>query len=99
MLLDYPLFLFIIIILEICTSHNPQDDRCNQRHTCEDCISEESDDGCVWCESHNQCLSKAVYHVTFPYLQCIQVLERGTGTCSSKLSFVFLDLKIKTAIC
>jgi len=68
---------------DVCTSHNPQEDRCHQRHTCQECISLDSDDSCVWCESHNLCVSRTVYDVTFPYLQCMQVLERGKGTCSS----------------
>ncbi|XP_078359033.1 attractin-like protein 1 isoform X2 [Oculina patagonica] len=71
---------------DICTSHNPQVDRCHLRQTCKDCLreddDEDTDDGCMWCESHNQCVSKAAFEVTFPYLQCMQLLERGTGTCS-----------------
>lgn len=80
----------LICILDICTSHNPQVDRCYLRQTCKDCLregaDEDTDDGCTWCESHSQCVSKAAFEVTFPYMQCMQLLERGSGTCSGQLS-------------
>lgn len=62
----------------ICSSHN----LCHLRQTCRDCLGADFDDGCMWCDSHSQCVSKATFDVTFPYLQCLQLLEHGTGTCS-----------------
>ena len=38
----------------------------------------------MWCESHGLCVSRTVYDITFPYLECMQVLERGTGTCAGE---------------
>lgn len=70
--------------LDICSSHNPKVDLCHLRQTCTDCLGADIDDSCIWCESHNQCVSKATFDVTFPYLQCMQLLERGTGTCSGQ---------------
>lgn len=66
----------------ICMPHNPTKDRCHQRRTCEECIGDNSKDSCVWCESHSRCVSRAFYNVDFPYLECLQSVERGTGTCS-----------------
>lgn len=70
--------------LDICSSHNPKVVLCHLRQTCTDCLEADIDDSCIWCESHNQCVSKATFDVTFPYLQCMQLLERGTGTCSGQ---------------
>ncbi|KAJ7392446.1 Attractin-like protein 1 [Desmophyllum pertusum] len=67
---------------DMCTSHNPLVDQCHLRQTCKDCLLADSDDSCLWCESQSQCVSKVAFDVTFPYLQCMQLLERGTGTCS-----------------
>lgn len=72
--------------LDICSSHNPKVDLCHLRQTCRNCL--DADDSCVWCESHSQCVSKATFDVTFPYLQCMQLLERGTGTCSGQWSCI-----------
>ena len=74
------------LYLDICSSHNPTVDPCHQRQTCTDCLGADIDDGCMWCESHSQCVSKTTFDVTFPYLQCVQLLERGTGTCSGQWS-------------
>lgn len=68
-----------------CTSHNPSSDQCHLRHTCADCLRGDSDDSCLWCETLNQCVSKVTLRVTFPYQQCMQILERGTGACSGEI--------------
>ena len=74
--------------LDICSSYNPKVDLCHLRQTCRDCVGADIDDSCIWCESHSQCVSKATFDVTFPYVQCMQLLERGTGTCSGQWSSV-----------
>lgn len=68
-----------------CMSHNPSSDQCHLRHTCADCLRGDSDDSCLWCETLNQCVSKVTLRVTFPYQQCMQILERGTGACSGEI--------------
>lgn len=71
----------------ISISRNSQVYKCHLRQSCQECFSMDSDESCVWCESNSQCVSKVFCDVTFPYLQCLQALERGKGTCSSKLPF------------
>lgn len=73
--------------VDISVSRNSQVYKCHLRQSCQECISGDSDESCVWCESNSQCVSKVFYDVTFPYLQCLHALERGKGTCSSKLPF------------
>ena len=70
---------------DTCSSHNPNSDQCHLRQTCADCLRGDSSDSCIWCETLNQCMSKVTYHVTLPYQQCVQQLERGTGTCSGEI--------------
>ncbi|XP_058961853.2 attractin-like protein 1 isoform X2 [Pocillopora verrucosa] len=71
-----------LVSSDSCTSRNPSSDQCHLRHTCADCLRGDSDDSCLWCETLNQCVSKVTLRVTFPYQQCMQILERGTGACS-----------------